>query len=168
MYQSVPLADQHNLQSFSCGIDELDRWLRHYARHASVMNTARTFVWIEPDEVVVGYYSLAGHQVVREGLPHRVARGSPKQIPSVLIGKLALDTKLQGDERKLGAGLLLDALERVLDATRLVAARLVVVDAIDDRAVSYYEHFGFVRTAPDSYRLIRKVSDIAADLEETD
>lgn len=165
MYQSVPLAEHHSLQSFSCGIDELDLWLREYARHASVMNTARTFVWTEPDEIVVGYYSLAGHQVAREGLPHRVARGSPNQIPAVLIGKLALDTKFQGDERKLGAGLLVDALERVLDATRLVAARLVVVDAIDDRAVSYYEHFGFVRTAPDSYRLIRKVSDIAADLE---
>jgi predicted N-acetyltransferase YhbS len=127
------------------------------------MNTARTFVWTEPDETVVGYYSLAGHQVMRDELPTKVSRGSPNQIPSVLLGKLALDQSLHGDPRRLGGALLVDALARVLAATQRVAARLVVVDAVNDSAVSYYKHFGFVPTAPDSYRLVRKISDIAAD-----
>ena len=159
----MPLAESHDVSKFSCGVEELDDWLRNNATHAAAMNTARTFVWAEADGVVVAYYSLSGHQVVREEMPHRLARGSPNQIPSVLIGKLALGRTLQGGERKLGASLLVDALSRVLVATQQVAARLVVVDAIDERAVGYYEHFGFLRTAPDSFRLVRKVSDIAAD-----
>jgi predicted GNAT family N-acyltransferase len=160
-YRSVPLAESHDVSRFSCGVEELDDWLRNNATHAAAMNTARTFVWAEADGVVVAYYSLAGHQVVREEMPHRLARGSPNQIPSVLIGKLALGRTLQGGE--LGASLLVDALSRVLVATQQVAARLVVVDAINERAVGYYEHFGFLRTAPDNFRLLRKVSDIAAD-----
>lgn len=159
----MPLAESHDVSRFSSGVDELDGWLRNYATHAAAMNTARTFVWAAADGVVVAYYSLAGHQVVREEMPHRLARGSPSQIPSVLIGKLALDRTLQGGDRKLGASLLVDALHRVLVATQQVAARLVVVDAIDEQAVGYYEHFGFLRTAPDSFRLVRKVSDVAAD-----
>jgi len=47
-----------------------------------------------------------------------------------------------------------------------VAARLLVVEAIDDRAIKFYENFGFVRTAPDSNRLVRKISDIAADFDD--
>ena len=62
MFQSVPLTQQHNVEKFSCGIDQLDEWLRAHARHAAVMNTARTFVWADQNEVVVGYYSLAGHR----------------------------------------------------------------------------------------------------------
>src|SRR5579884_1984575 len=168
MYESVPLTEKHNVERFSCGVVQLDEWLSSYAKHAAVMNTARTFVWVQPDSVVVGYYSLAGHQVAREALPRGVARGSPLQIPAVLIGKLALDSALQGHERRFGGELLVDALRRVLKATQLVAARLVVVDAINDNALSFYEHFGFVRTAPDSYRLVRKISDIAADLAGLD
>jgi len=127
------------------------------------MNTARTFVWSDSGRVV-GYYALAGHQVTRQALPPKLARGSPNQIPAVLLAKLALDRSLHGN--KLGGGLLVDALERTLGATRVVAARLVVVDAINDAAVSFYDHFGFVRTAPDSYRLVRSVSDIAKSFDE--
>jgi len=171
-YQSVPLTAQHDLKQFSCGQAELDTCLSQYALHAAAMNTARIFVWAETKGVVVGYYSLSAHQLASEGLP-RVARGGPRQIPAVLIGKLALDERLQGnqrklqtDKRRLGDDLLVDALGRVLVATQQVAARLVVVDAIDDRAVKFYERFGFVRTAPDSSRLVRKISDIAAAFDD--
>lgn len=166
VYDSVPLSERHRVDNFSCGVAELDEWLRDYARHASAMNTSRTFVWSEPDDTVVGYYSLAAHQVAREELPHRVARGGPNRIPAVLIGKLAIDGRLQGGGRKSGAAILVDALQRILDATQVVAARVVVVDAISENAIGFYERFGFVRTAPESYRLIRKLSDIAADFAE--
>jgi predicted GNAT family N-acyltransferase len=124
------------------------------------MNVARTFVWAEEGGEVVAYYTLAAHQVSKDDLPRQLARGGPRQIPAVLVGKLALDQKLQGNG--FGASLLVDALQRLLQATEVVAARLVVVDAIDDRATKFYEHFGFVLTAPSSRRLVQKRSDVAA------
>lgn len=160
MYRSVPLSSEHDLAQFSSGNQELDAWLRDYADRTSRMNVARTFVWAEENKRVVAYYALAAHQVASEVLPHQMARGGPRQVPAVLIGKLALDASLQG--QGLGASLLADAAQRIVEATETVAARLVVVDAIDGKAATFYEHFGFVRTAPGSSGLVQKRSDLAA------
>jgi hypothetical protein len=57
--------------------------------------------------------------------------------------------------------LLADALGRAFIASQTVAARLVVVDAIDDHASDFYRHFGFKET-PVGGRLVMKMSDVAA------
>lgn len=158
-YQSEALTRRHDTASFTCGIEGLDEWLRESALHAAALNTARTFVWADGNDRVVAYYALCGHQVLKTAVPARLGRGSPDYIPAVLLGKLALDASLQ--KQGLGGDLLGDAMERLLGAVQTVAARLVVVDAEHEKAISFYEHFGFTRTAPDSFRLVQKVSDIA-------
>lgn len=159
-FQSERLTSAHELTSFRCGNTELDEWLVRFAEHAAAMRTAQTFVWADASRVVA-YYSLAAHQVLKNALPTAFTRGSPNTIPAVLLCKLALDETLH--QRGLGEELLVDALERVLAATEQVAARLVVVDAVDGDAARFYERYGFVLTASEGSRLVRKVSDIAAD-----
>ncbi len=110
---------------------------------------------------IVGYYALAGHVPVREELPRSIERGSPTQVPAVLLARLALDTHLHG--RRLGGALLADALERVVAATALVAARFVVVEAQHETAAAFYEHHGF-RRIPETRRLVQKASDVATAL----
>ncbi|MCX6434194.1 MAG: GNAT family N-acetyltransferase [Actinobacteria bacterium] len=153
--------ERHDVDSLDSGSPELDIWLREQAAGAEARRVARTFVWVGSQRVdqVLGYYSLAGHRLVRSTLPSSVGHGSPSEIPAILLARLALDARLQG--RGMGAALLADALTRIAIATRTVAARFVVVDARDDRAATFYEHFGF-RRIPDSLRLVQKVSDIEA------
>jgi GNAT superfamily N-acetyltransferase len=79
----------------------------------------------------------------------------------VLLARLALDQSLQG--HGLGGALLADALERIVAAIETVAARFVVVDAIDDTAAAFYAHHGF-RQVPETRRLVQKVSDVEAAL----
>jgi GNAT superfamily N-acetyltransferase len=165
VYDSEPLTQEHDLSNFDSGNPELDSWLTDHALHAGSNRTARTFVWAEGNRVVA-YYALAGHQVVRDQMPAQVARGGPMYVPAVLLAKLALDRSLQG--RGLGAFLLVDALERIVAATEVVAARVTVVDAIDEDAVRFYERFAFRRTAPDSFRLVQKISDIAKALADSE
>ena len=150
-----------DLASFDSGQSALDEWLRCSAAHADAMRTARTFIW-EQRGAVIAYFSLAGHVLEREALPRPLARGSPDRVPAVLIARLALHRDLHGPG--LGGLLLADAVERVAAATEIVAARFVVVDAIDNQAASFYVHFGF-RTIPGSGRLVRKVSDIVGDMQ---
>jgi hypothetical protein len=69
---------------------------------------------------------------------------------------------LQGQGQ--GGILLADAVERIVVATRTVAARIVVVDALHERAVTFYEHCGF-NPIPGTLRLVKKVSDVAAALK---
>jgi GNAT superfamily N-acetyltransferase len=118
-------------------------------------------VWHRGDLAVVAYYSLTAHLLQRDQLPRALGRGGPRQIPAVLLARLALDQSLHG--HGLGAALLADALERIVAATETVAARFVLVDAIDDTAAAFYAHHGF-RQVPETRRLLQKVSDIEAAL----
>jgi len=154
---------RHQLDSLNSGEVDLDTWLREHAAGAEARRVARTFVWCAADEnVVMGYYSLAGHRLIREELPKSIGRGSPREVPAVLLARLAIDERLQG--RGLGGALLADALSRVVAATDLVAARFVVVDALNESAAMFYEHHGF-RRIPTALRLVQKISDVAAALE---
>ncbi|MEZ0364308.1 GNAT family N-acetyltransferase [Mycobacterium sp. pUA109] len=113
---------------------------------------------------MLGYFTLSAHEIVATDLLRRLSRGMPERMPAVLLGKLALDRRLHG--QGLGGQLLFDAYLRVLAATRIVAARYLVVDAIDDAAVGFYEHYGFSRVpAQASMRMVRKISDLEADVE---
>ncbi|MGI8625956.1 MAG: GNAT family N-acetyltransferase [Geodermatophilaceae bacterium] len=154
---------RHQLDALNSGEVDLDTWLREHAAGAEARRVARTFVWCAADEnVVMGYYSLAGHRLIREELPKSIGRGSPREVPAVLLARLAIDVRLQG--RGLGGALLADALSRVVAATDLVAARFVVVDALNESAAMFYEHHGF-RRIPTALRLVQKISDVAAALE---
>jgi len=161
-YRSEPLDERQDLSSFESGAPALDEWLRRSALHTQRMRTARTFVWIRERRTVVAYYSFAAHLGVREELPDRIARGSPDRIPSILLARLALDRALQG--QGLGEQLLLDALSRAVAASDAAGARIVIVDAIDERAGGFYEHYGFTPVPGQPLRLVRKISDIAKAL----
>ncbi len=161
-YRSEHLAADHDLDAFSSGVEVLDDWLRRSARHAEAANTGRTFVWVETGSpIVVGYFTLAAHLLRRAEVPAPVGRGSPEAIPAILLARLALDRSRHG--QGLGGQLLLDALERAVDASMRAAGRLIVVDAIDDDAARFYAHYGF-RACPGSRRLVRKTSEVSRAL----
>jgi hypothetical protein len=64
----------------------------------------------------------------------------------------------------LGGELLWDALSRSVAASQLAGARVVVVDAVDAQAASFYCHHGFREVPGNPFRLVQKMSDIAAAL----
>lgn len=160
-WRSTALDPQrHDTASFDSGEPDLDSWLHDHAAGAEARRVARTFVW-HHDDRVVGSYSLAGHRLVRDDLPSSIGHGSPAEVPAVLLARLALDKRFHG--QGVGGALLADALDRVVAATTLVAARFVVVDALNETAARFYEHHGF-RRIPPTLRLVQKVSDVAAAL----
>lgn len=162
-FTSEPLNDSHVLTSFDSGKEPLDRWLRQSAGRGQIQDTGRTFVWHAGDGEVVAYYTLTGHVLHRESLSKKQAHSLPAEAPAILLAKLALDVSLHG--QGLGGELLLDALTRCVRAGEIVASRFVVVDAIDENAVGFYDKYGFTRI-PDTVpvRLLRRLKSIAADL----
>lgn len=70
----------------------------------------------------------------------------------------------------LGAGsrwslLLAEALRKAVTAGEAAAARLVVVDAINDDAARFYERHGFIRVPEHALRLYRRMRDVRASLD---
>ncbi|MBA2281634.1 MAG: GNAT family N-acetyltransferase [Acidimicrobiia bacterium] len=152
----------HDVGSFSCGNEELDDWLRRHALAAQAMDSARTFVLVS-GPVIVGYFSLTMGSVQRADAPAKLVRELPHYpVGMVLLTRLAIDLGAQGDG--LGGRLLAHALRKAIAAGEAAAARLVVVDAIDDRAATFYARHGFVTTPEHPRRLYRRMKDIRASL----
>ena len=59
----------------------------------------------------------------------------------MLLGRLAVDQQYRG--RGYGALLLIDALWRTVESTPAISAHAVVVDALNDEAVRFYQRYGF-------------------------
>lgn len=157
------LDPDHDLGDFDSGNDELDDWLRRHALASQQMDSARTFV-ITRNDRIVGYFSLTMGSVLRADAPAKLVRGLPTYpVGMVLLARLAVDRREQG--KGLGALLLSEALRRAVAAGEAAAARLVVVDAIDDAAVRFYERFGFIAVPDHPHRLYQRMKDIRASLD---
>ena len=158
------LEPHHDLGGFDSGNAELDTWLARHALAAQQMDSARTFVVVGSDRVIA-YVSLTMGSVRRADAPARLVRGMPAYpVGMVLIARLAVARTEQG--KGLGSRLLADALRLAVAAGESAAARLVVVEAIDERATSFYQRHGFT-AALEGSRLYRSMKDIRASLEES-
>lgn len=136
------LAEEHDRSSFQSGNESIDRWFIDHAWTAQRQDSARTFVLIDDDERVIGFYSLAMGSVEKAATPPRLVRGLPRHpVPMVLVARLAVDQSAQGEG--LGSSLLFEALHRAALAAEHAAARLIAVDPIDDGARRFYERWGF-------------------------
>jgi len=145
------LARHHDRSRFDCGAEPLDRYIHHQASQDMRRRMARVFVAVpEASTEVAGFYTLGAASLERATLPPEDAKRLPHYpVPVVLIGRLAVDRGWSG--QGLGSALLADAFRRVIGASEALAVYAVVVDAGDEKAQAFYEHFGFARL-PDSER----------------
>ena len=84
---------------------------------------------------------IAAASIPTPELPDDITKRLPRYptLPAVRIGRLAVDVRFKGSG--LGGAPLADAVRRVLLAPPAVFALLV--DAKDDQAVAFYQHYGF-------------------------
>jgi len=138
------LGSEHERDRFSCGVPDLDSYLRERAGQDARRHIATAFVSLEASPVVLGYYTLSQQVVGLEKIPVDIARRLPRYplLPATLIGRLAVDRPSQG--RGLGELLLMDALLRSWEAAQAVASYAVRVDATDERARRFYMRYKFI------------------------
>lgn len=164
VFESARLTDAHALDGFDCGKESLNTWLIAHACRADSSGVAHVYVWTPVGEQQVSaYFAICPTEIVRnnDGLSGSMA-GGYSRIPGYLIARLAMDSSLQG--QGYGEQLLLDALAKVVAASEIGGGRLVVVDAIDDEAKSFYEHYHFIPVRNREGRLVMKVSTAAKAL----
>ena len=157
-----PLGKKHDRVVFSCGDDALNTYLKKRASQETKKKIATTFVMADSrTSAVIGYYTLSATSILLADLPDKTARKLPKypHVPATLLGRLAIDSRYQG--RGYGEILIIDALRRALQATTEVASFAVVVDAINKRARSFYEKYGFCAFPDQKLRLFLPMKTIA-------
>jgi ribosomal protein S18 acetylase RimI-like enzyme len=157
----APLNPKHDRTGFQCGVEALDRYFKKQAKQDIKRRISRVFVATKQDKpkVVVGYYTLSTLSIELNQLPERLARKLPKHpVPAALIGRLAVSNPAQ--RRGVGKMLLADAIKRTLAVSDQVVIYAMVVDAINENAIGFYEQFGFTRLSDDSPRLFLPLKSI--------
>jgi GNAT superfamily N-acetyltransferase len=148
----------HAVEHFTCGQPELDRFLIRHALQAQQANSSQTYVGLSAQEIV-GFYTIVAGEVAHSDAPERVVKGMPRHpIPLLVLARLAVHTNWQ--RRRIGSGLLLDALGRTLQVADVVGVRALAVHAKDDQAISFYRYFGFTPSRTDPRHLFMIIKDI--------
>lgn len=152
------LRREHELDFFDCGQEPLHRFLVRYALQSQQAEASQTYLALANDEIA-GFYTLVVAQVEYNDAPSRLAKGLAKHpIPLMLLARLAIATSWQG--KRIGAGLLKDAMLRTLQAAEIAGIRAMAVHAKDDAARAFYERFDFIPLPSDPYHLFLLLKDI--------
>jgi GNAT superfamily N-acetyltransferase len=157
------LTRSHAVDGFDCGAPPLNRFLERYALQNQQADASRTYVALDGDEVI-GFYTLVVGEVAHANAPARVIKGLAKYpVPVMVLARLAVSNDRQG--QGIGAGLLKDALLRIVAAADHAGIRAVAVHAKDEAARAFYERFDFERSPTDPYHLLLLMKDVRALLD---
>ena len=160
-YYFEPLAEQHDRAAFSCGIEALDEYFRGDPIRQDVSRRVTNAFVLTPDgKFVAGFYTLSPISILSVDLTPSLQKKLPKRpIGAILIGRMGRDLSLRGK----GAGelLLMNALHKAWQASKLVSCWAVVVDA-KEGARDFYLKNEFIpfATQPDRLFLLMKKIDL--------
>jgi N-acetylglutamate synthase-like GNAT family acetyltransferase len=151
-----PLTSGHLLDKFNCGEPVLDEWLKRRAMSNQLSGASRTFVVLDQDSLVCGYYAMAGAAVAHQMATSSVRRNMPDPVPVMVLARLAVDLRVQGV--KLGASLLQDAVNRAVMVAENAGVRALLVHALNDKAKEFYEHYGFQSSSLNTMTLMLRLN----------
>lgn len=148
--------DKHHRLGFACGKEPLDRFLQEHAHQAVAKNLSKTYVAVdESDEtVILGYYTVTPCRIEPGELPRDVARMMklPElELPASLVARLAVSESVKG--RGVGSLMLMDAMARCARVAGEIGGVAIVVDALEESVVTFYERVGFKRFEPDALKM---------------
>ena len=149
---SIRRLGNEDRSDFGCGEPSLDAYIRAGVGQDVRRQIATAFIAVDAAAgTLAGYYTLSATQVLFTDLDEDWRKRLPRypSLPAVLVGRLAVDERFKG--RGLGGVLLFDAARRTMASD--IAARFMVVDALNEDAARFYEHHGFRRVPDDARRL---------------
>jgi ribosomal protein S18 acetylase RimI-like enzyme len=158
------LSSAHDRSQFASGSEPLDRYLREQASQDIKRRVATCFVAMPTGkEQIAGYYTLTATSVALGAVADEIAKRLPRYpvVPAALVGRLAVSKEWQREG--LGSALLADALLRISRAELGVFAMLV--DAKDEYARRFYEHFGFTLLLGHDQRLMLPIATALLQLQ---
>lgn len=147
------LAKHHDRQNFDCGQDEINEYLKNFANQHTKKNIAKIHSLIDENNPsqIIGFYSLSNTELIMK------IKGYPNKIPAILIGKIGVDKRFQG--QGFSKILLSHALNKIKELSLDTGIAFVIIDAKTDELANYYQRFGFLPTDI-PYRLIMATDTI--------
>jgi len=159
------LATRHDRKRFDCGEPSLNDYLQRYARQNMNNDSARVYVAVQPDETrICDYFSLCAGHVDALSFPDRPRKGWPRDVPTALLGRLAVDGEFQ--RQGLGRRLVLAALDTTVQVADDIGVAAIDVWALNPRARAFYQKLGFLPLQDDPFHLYLATATARASLSQ--
>ncbi len=137
-------ATLHDRANFQCGEPALDEYLRKYAVQQSAKGIGSVFVLVDSTQPskILGFYTLSAAQIGVAQLSDAERKKLPRYpVPCFRMGRLARSIEHSG--AGIGGLLVGLAVDRCLKARAHVGAYALLVDAKNEKAKAFYQHYGF-------------------------
>ena len=139
------IAKAHDRASFDCGDNDLNIFLRRYARQSHELGGAKTFLAVDDtdNKTILGFYSIAPGSMDHADTPELARRGLARhEVPGFRLARLATDIRVQGNGR---GGQLLGAIGRsCIRVAAEVGGVMLIIDAKNERAAAWYASYGAI------------------------
>jgi ribosomal protein S18 acetylase RimI-like enzyme len=139
---------RHHRDNFECDEPTLERYLREKAAQHQRDGIATSHVLVDDADAacILGYCSLAAAQMNLVELQLADGKRLPGYpVPAVRIGRLAVSRDEQG--RGYGGLLLGHATNCSMQLRAQLGVRVLLVDALNEKAAAFYRQYGFRETA---------------------
>lgn len=156
------LNKNHVCDDFSCGEELLDNYLKRQASQDVRKKLTACFVLPEKESnIIQGYYTLSNNSIPQELIPEDLRKHFLKSyhsIPATLLGRLVVDKNFKG--QRIGELLLVDALKKSYEISKVIGSYAVVTDPINEKAENFYLKYGFQKL-PDSGKMFLPMKTIS-------
>ena len=156
------LGGHHDRNGFNCGVERLNRYLKTQASQDVRRRANAVFVLVAAEWAteILGYFTLCATSLEPGDVPDAARKHVPRYplVSATLLGRLAVSSARQREG--LGGILLAHALRKAYASADTVGSSMVVVDAIDERAIAFYTAHGFTRLGS-SPRLVIAIRSLA-------
>lgn len=161
----------HDRSAFSCGIKEIDNWLKTSVSDQIKNNRVRLWCAINEEGQVIGFYSLNTQSVRPEKAGELARKGERHEIPALYLPCIAISEDYQ--EKGLGAALMGHAVSTALNISEQVGAAALILDVHKDehyeRRKAFYTRIGFAPLGGDKEeRMYLSMKDARASQNKAD
>lgn len=156
-----PINSTTQIGNFSSGEPIIDNWFHQKSAQEHVNNRVITHVCVDNAGQVVGFFShtsvVCRFDEESKSLRKTYCSTGEFDAPAILLAKMGLATGLQG--QKHGKRLCLQALDKISQVAATAGVRLLVVDALNNALVPFYESVRFRSLDAQPTRLLMKTSN---------
>ncbi len=136
------ITQSDNFSDFDCGIDELNIFLKKYAKQNQFRHYIGNTYVLEINDTIAGYLTFTTASITKDIINSKLPN---YPLPVLRIARLAIDKKFQ--KKGLGKKLLKFAIEKAVELKDSSGCIGIIVDAKLE-AINFYKKFGFIEINP--------------------
>ena len=149
---------KEDVESFQCGKNDLDSYIKDGKYKRDIKKDFSKFYGLFVNNKFAGFYTLSTSSIQKDQISTKESKPYPA-IPTLLIGRLAVSKQYQGNGYSYNV--MAHIFKNVIDIYQKAGVVFLMLVAIDNDIISFYEKLGFKLISEDDSKVMAlKISSL--------